>query len=169
VDGAADAECGDIDREELGKVLREAADLDGADALLEQAAEIFHSIGLAGGLDRHIGGDLLGGGDSLEIDMEDVAGDGVVLDLLDERKLGGFFGAILDLEFDEDVFADGVGEEGFEFATGDFEIRRGAFPAVNDGGDGTAGADAFDGIATAFGAGTGGELDLLGHDGVISD
>ena len=105
--------------------------------------------------------DLLEG---LEIDMEDGAGDGVVLDLLDEGKLVGFLRAVLDFEFDEDVFADGVGEERFDLAVGDFEVRGRQFVAVDDGGNGTAGADAFDGIATAFGAGTRGEFNLLGHN-----
>jgi hypothetical protein len=76
--------------------------------------------------------------------MQDVTGDGMVLDLLDEGKLGGFIRSVLDFEFDEDVFADGVGEERGEFAMGDLEIGGLGFIAVNDGGNGTAGADAFD-------------------------
>ena len=163
MNGVADLECGDIDGEDLGKILRKAADFDGSDVLLEKAAVGFDAIGFADGFDGDAGEDFLGHGDGLEIDMQDGAGDGVVLDFLDEGKLGGFFGTVLDLEFDEDVLTDRVGEEGLEVAAGDFEIGGSGFVTVDDGWNGAAGADAFDGIAAAFGAGTGGELNLLGH------
>jgi hypothetical protein len=86
----------------------------------------------------------------LEIDMQDIAADGVVLDFLDKGELAVFLGAVLDFEFDKDVLTDGVGEERFKIAVG--------------GWNGPTGADAFDGIATTFDAGTGGEFNLLGHN-----
>lgn len=66
------------------------------------------AVGFANGFDSDFRGDLLGHGNGLEVDVENFAADGVVLNLLDEGELvfGGI--AILDFEVDEDVFTDGV-------------------------------------------------------------
>jgi hypothetical protein len=155
VEGFADLERRDIDMDDFGEVLREAADGNGADALLEEAAAVFNSIGFADGLDGDFGVDFLGHGDGLEIDMEDIPAEGVVLDLLDEGELVRDLRAVVDFEVDEDVFANGVGEDGLEVAEGDFEVRGCGAGAVDDGRDGAAGADLLDGVAAAFGAGAG--------------
>ena len=95
--------------------------------------------------------------------MQNLWAERVALHFLDERELAGFIRAVLDFQIDEDVFSNGVGEEDFQFAVRDFEICRRPVVTVDDGWDGSAGADALDGIAAAFGAGTGCEFNLLGH------
>jgi hypothetical protein len=74
----------------------------------------------------------------------------VALHFLDKRELAGFVRAVLNFQIDEDVFSNGVGEEDFQFAVRNFEICRCRVMTVDDGWDGSAGADALDGIAAAL-------------------
>jgi hypothetical protein len=78
----------------------------------------------------------------------------VVLHLLDEREAIGGFPVLGDFEIHKNVLTHGVREEAIEILLGDFEVGGSVFAAVDDGGNGTAGADLFDRVASGFGAGT---------------
>ena len=163
VNGVADFEGADIDLDDLGKILREALNGNRAHALLEEAAKVFHAVRFAERLDGDVGRNFFCHRHCLEIHMQNLVAERVALHFLDERELAGFVRAVLDFQIDEDVFSNGVGEEDFQFAVRDFEICRRRVVTVDDGWDGSAGANALDGIAAAFGAGTGCEFNLLGH------
>ena len=163
MNGVADFERADIHLDDLGEVLREAVDCDGAHALLEKAAVVLNAVSFADWLDGDVGGNFFRHRHGLEVNMQNLVAERVALHFLDERELAGFVRAVLDFQIDEDVFSNGVGEEDFQFAVRDFEICRRRVVAVDDGWNGSAGTDALDGIAAAFGAGTGCEFDLLGH------
>ena len=163
VNGVADFEGADIDLDDLGKILREALNGNRAHALLEEAAKVFNAVGFAKRLDGDIRRDFFCHRNRLEVHMQNLAAERVALHFLNERELARFIRAVLDFQIDEDVFSNCVGEEDFQFAVRNFEICRRRVVTVDDGWDGSAGADALDGIAAAFGAGTGCEFNLLGH------
>jgi hypothetical protein len=102
-------------------------------------------------------------GDLEEVDMEDVAAHGVVLDLLDQGKFVGNVAAVGDDEFDEDVLANRMGEKSGDLALLDLKIGGLILVAVDDCRNQTAGTEVLDGIAADIGAGPGGKFYLLSH------
>jgi hypothetical protein len=98
-----------------------------------------------------------------EVDVENVAAHGMVLDLLNQGKLVGNVAAVGDDEFDEDVLADRMGKQGRNLALLDLEVGRLILVAVDDCGNQAAGTEVFDGIAADIGAGPGGKFDLFSH------
>jgi hypothetical protein len=102
-------------------------------------------------------------GDLEEVDVEDVAAHGVVLDFLDQGKLVGNIAAVGDDELNENVLTDRVGEEGRDLALLHFEIGGLILVAVDDCGNQTAGAEVLDGIAADIGAGPCGKFYLFSH------
>lgn len=159
----ADAEVGDIHVDDFGKVFGEAADGEFTDDDFEDTAIVFDAIGLADGFDGDEGLDGFVGGDGVEVHVKDIAADGVMLHLLNEGEAFALAGFFFDEELDEEVFAGGVGEEVFKFAFVDLDVEGGGGFAIDDGRDGAAGADAFDGVGAGFGAGFCGKLGLFGH------
>ena len=163
MDRIADFQSAHIDSDDLWEILGQAANRDAANTLLEQAAKFFDTFRFAERLDCDVRRYLLRHRDGLEVDVQNLVAKRVSLHLLDERKLAGFVCAVLDFQIHENVLADGMGKENFEFAVRDFEVCWRPVMAVDDGWNGSARADGFDGIAAAFGAGTGCEFNLLGH------
>jgi hypothetical protein len=163
VEGLVEPQAADIDADDLGKILGQTLDVKGAQAVLEETAVVLHAVRLADRLDRHLGMEELIHGHLEEIDVEDVAAHGVVLDFLDEGKLVGDGAPVGDDEFDEDVLADGVGEEGRDLALVDLKIGGLVLMTVDDGGNQSASAEVLDGIAADIGAGPGGKFDLFSH------
>ena len=105
--------------------------------------------------------------DGVEIHMDDAAGEGLVLDLLDEGHAAGLGAGVLDFEFDEDVLAPGAGEEVVDVAGADLEGQGRFLAAVNDGGDEPFAFEFIaDGAADA-GAGAGGEFNLFCHNSKV--
>jgi hypothetical protein len=102
-------------------------------------------------------------GDLEEVDVEDVAANRMVLDLLDQGKFVGDIAAVGDDELDEDVLADRVGEERGDLTLLDLEVGGLILVAVNDCGNQAAGTEVLDGIAADIGAGPGGKFDLFSH------
>jgi hypothetical protein len=102
-------------------------------------------------------------GDLEEVDVEDVAANRVVLDLLDQGKLVGDVAPLGNDELDEDVLADRMGQKRRDFALLDLEVGRLVLVSVNDGGYEAAGSELLDGVATDLGAGPGGKFDLFSH------
>jgi hypothetical protein len=94
-----------------------------------------------------------------EIDVKDVSADRVMLDFLDQGKLGGTG----DVELDKDVLTDGVLEDCGDLAGVDLEIAGLILVSIDDGGDHAAAAEVLDGIAADIGAGPGGKFDLFCH------
>ena len=163
VDGVADFEWRDVDADDFRKILRETLDGNRAHVLLEKSAEVFDSIGFTEWFDHDFGFDLFGHGNSVEIDVKNFAADDVVLHFLNEGERIGLFAIGFDFEFNQDVLANGMVEESLDLATGNFEIGGLGGATVNDSGNAAAGADLFDRVAAALGAGTCGEFNLLGH------
>ncbi len=135
MDGVAHFEGADIDLDDFGKILREAANGDAANALFEQAAEILDAVCFANGLNRDISGDFFRHRYRLEVHMQDLMAERVALHFLDQGELAGFVRAVLNFQINEDVFSDGVGEEDFQFAVRNFEICRCGVMTVDDGWD----------------------------------
>ena len=94
-------------------------------------------------------------GYGVEIDVDDVAAHGMVLHFLNERETVGGLAAVVDFEFDENVFADSVSEETLNVLLGNFEVLGSILGAVNDGRHGAASAHLLDGIAPGFRTGAG--------------
>jgi hypothetical protein len=133
--------------------------MQGTEALLEQAAEVLDAIGIAERLDGNLGVEEFVHGNLEEIDVEDVSANGVMLNFLDQGKLGGTG----DVEFDEDVLADGMLENRSDLTGVDLKFAGLILVPVDNGGNNTAGAEMLDGIATDIGAGPGGKFNLFCH------
>ena len=159
----AHVETGNVDHNDLGQILRQAPDRKQAHTLLEQTAKGLDADRLSLGLKNDFRVDLFVHGNRVEINVNDLAAHGMVLDLLNEREPAGGLFSIIDLELDKDVLADGAREQVLDVPLLDFEIRGGILGAVDDSGNRAAGAHFADRIAPGFAAGTGGEFDLIGH------
>ena len=72
--------------------------------MLQQTAEIFHTIGLPNWLDRDFSMQHLICGHLKKIDMKDISTNRMVLHLLNEGKLAGIAALAGDLKLDEDIF-----------------------------------------------------------------
>jgi len=142
VDGLVDLELGDVDFDELREILRETADVDGLGDDGERAAVGLDAMGFADGAHRDGGGHRGVRVDLHDVDMEELLGDRVTLELLDE----GEHLLAVDIEVDE----------GGGVALGAHEVAEGllldgdalvAGLAVDDGGDGAIDAEAAGGAA----------------------
>ena len=131
--------------------------------MLKKTAVGLDAICLTDGLNRNLSCDFLRHGNSLKINMKDLATNRVMLNLFDKGKLVFSGLAILDFEIDKNVLTNRVGKENLQIPVADFEVFRGLARAVNNGGNRSAGSNLLDGIATAFCADAGGEFDLVGH------
>ena len=127
--------------------------------MLEESTVVFDTVSLTRRLDRNLGVEEFIHGHLEEIDMQDVTTHRVVLDFLDERKLGD----ASDIKLHEDILADGTLEKSRDITRIDLKVGRLILVSVNDSGDNTAAAEMLDGIAADIGAGPGGKFDLFCH------
>ena len=135
MEGLANFEVCDIDLDDLGKVFWKAANFYLANTLLKKTAVGLDAICLTDGLNRNLSCDFLRHGNSLKINMKDLATNRVMLNLLDKGKLVFSGLAILDFEIDKNVLTNRVGKENLQIPVADFEVFRGLARAVNNGGN----------------------------------
>ena len=143
----------DIHRDDLRQIFGQAAHLDLEQHVLQHAALGLYALGFANRLDRHEDGDFLILGDFVEIHVEHLAGEGVVLDFLDQgQPLGP--GVVLDRQVHQQVFGDRMVDEVFHFLGIDLEILRWRLPAIDDGRNPAVGPERFGPGAPAQEAGS---------------
>ena len=110
--------------------------------MLQHAALGLHALGLADGFDRHQDGYLLVLGHFVEINVQHLAGEGMVLDFLHQgQSLGP--GIVLDGQVHQEVLGDGMVNQVFHFLGVDFQVLRLGLPAIDDGRDAPGGAERF--------------------------
>src|SRR6185369_4643237 len=115
----------------LGKILGQAADFDLEEDVFEHAAAGFNPDGFADGLDRDHDGDLFVLGDLVQIDVQDLAGQGEVLDLLNEGQ--AFGGLFVDGQINQKILRGRVVDEIFQGLAIDLKVFGLGFRAVDDG------------------------------------
>ena len=93
--------------------------------MLEHAALGLDALGFADGFNRHHDGDLLVFGDLVEINVEHLAGQGMVLDFLDQRQPLGP-GIVLDRQVHQEILGDRMVNQVLHFLGLDFEVLGGA-------------------------------------------
>ena len=142
MNGLANLEVADIHRDQLRQIFGQPAHLDLEQHVLQHAAVGLHALGFADGLDRHQDGDLLVLGHLVEIDVQHLAGQGMVLDFLHQRQALGP-GIVLDRQVHQEVLGNGMVNEVFHFLGVDFEVLRLGLPAIDDGRNAAAGAERF--------------------------
>ena len=116
---------------ELRQVLGQAASADPEEDVFQNAAAGLDTFGFAEGLDGDADGHLFVFGDLVEVHVQDLAGEGMVLDFLHQRQALGP-GVIFDLEVHQEVLGDGAVDEVFHFLDLDLEILGLGLAAVND-------------------------------------
>ena len=131
VDDLAQFEMGNVHGNELRQVLGQAASADPEEDVFQNAAAGLDTFGFAEGLDGDADGHLFVFGDLVEVHVQDLAGEGMVLDFLHQRQALGP-GVILDLQVHQEVLGDRAVDEVFHFLDLDFEILGLGLAAVND-------------------------------------
>jgi hypothetical protein len=126
----ADVQLADIQRDFLGDMGRQTGDGDVALNMLDDAAEGFHAEREAHEIDRDSHRDRFIHGDTVEIDMNQVAGDRVLLQLADDDLARGA-ALTLDVEVDEGVQGRAV-HEAVQRPKVDSDRNRLCFRAVDN-------------------------------------
>ena len=159
----------DVDEELVGHVARGAADFDGVDRGIDEAALFDDGLGLAGEVQRHRDGDLLVHVDLEEVDVGDGAADRVTLEVLHHGRVA----LAVDLEGQHGVGAGGAAEREAQLATLHRDADGGHALAVEHARDLTLGAQSASGGGTLGGAELGDEprvgRERVGHDGPRSE
>ncbi len=159
VDGLVETKGADIDSDELREIFGETLDGKRAKAVLEKTTVVLDAISFTKWLDGNFRVEDLIHGDLEEIDVKDVSAHRVVLDFLNQGKLG----CAGDVELDEDVLADGMFEDCRDLAGVQLKVGRLVLVTIDHSGDDTAGAEVLDGVAADIGAGPCGKFDLFCH------
>ncbi len=105
IDRIADLHVGDVDRQLLGDLCRQTLDLHLPNDVFQRPAFLLDTYGFSNGFYGHRNSDLLRQGYLVKIHMKDIAGDRVILDLLDQYRPLFVFFAAGDLQGDHHVFA----------------------------------------------------------------
>ena len=137
MDGLVDLEFSDVDFDELRKILRETANVDGLGDDGERAAVGLDAMGFADGAHRDSSSHRGVRVDLHDVDMEELLGDRVTLELLDQGKEL----LAVDVEVDERGGVALGAHEVTESFLGDGHALVAGL-AVNDGGDGAISAEA---------------------------
>jgi len=159
VEGLVEAKGADIDPDDLGEILGQALNRKGAKTVLEKSAVVLNTVGFTEWFDGNFRVEELIHGDLKKVDVEDVTAHRVVLDFLNQGKLG----RAVNVELDEDILTDGMLENRHNLAVVDLKVGRLILVTVDNGGDDAATAEVLDGVAADIGAGPGGKFDLFCH------
>ena len=111
--------------------------------MFEGAAAVLDAGGFADGFNGHEHGDLLVFGHFMEIHMDDLAGERMMLDFLQQREALGA-GVVLHREVYEQVFRGGMIQQVANFLANHFDVLRLGLATINGGGHATGGAQFFD-------------------------
>jgi hypothetical protein len=160
VEGAAEWDGGDIDLDGFREVFRETMDGEFVNEVFEETA-CFDPCGVAGEAEGDVGVDDLVFADGVEVEVDDGAGERVVLDVLEEGEFG--LVGVLDGEVDEDLVGSRVIENGFDFFGLEADDDAGDGFPVDDAGDEAFAAEGIEGAGAAAFAAVGGEGLSFGH------
>jgi hypothetical protein len=119
--------------------------------VFQRAAAGLDAGGIAGAFHGDAEGDFFVFGHLVEIQMKDLVGKNVALNLLDDGKAAGL-GVALNSQVEEDVFGGGAMNRIADVEELDFKALGLVVLAVNDGGDATGGAKGFATGAAAKGS-----------------
>src|SRR4029077_1176526 len=86
VDGLADFEAGDVHENLVGQIFWQATNFDLVKDVLQHSATGFNARGFAAGFNRDMDGDVFVRGNFVKINMEHLAVERMVLDILDESE-----------------------------------------------------------------------------------
>ena len=119
MNGIADVQGGDVDRNAVRQVARQTLDCQRAQTLLEQAAEVFNAVGRADRFEGDLSLDRLVHGDGMKIEMPNLAAHGRVLHFLHQRGAIRFFAG--DLQLNQNVFAGSMAHHRIDVPGGDLQ------------------------------------------------
>ena len=104
----ANVEVGHVYLNDFGKVFRQTFNFEAAQGKFQQSAVSPNSQRLAEGFDGNFRGDLLRGGNGMEIHVDQPALERMVLHLLNHRQRTRGCAVLLNLKFHQDVLARGM-------------------------------------------------------------
>jgi hypothetical protein len=132
VNAVADRQRVDVDVDVAWDGRRIDAHVDDVHRFLENTARVAHAIGSADEAQRDADGDLLARDQLLKVEMDDVAANGMPLNLADERFRNA---RALDVQLDDRAARRELAEQPLDFTAIDGEgLRRAAVP-IDDSGD----------------------------------
>jgi hypothetical protein len=131
VNGFPEFEMADINHDLFRQILGQGTDPELEQDVFEHAAAVLNAGRFADGLDRYLDNHLFVLGHLMQIDVQDFAVEGVMLNFLDQREA---FGAriVFHRQIHEQIFRGGMVDELADFPGVDFEVLRFGLAAVND-------------------------------------
>ena len=150
----------DIGGKSVGKVIGHAANLQGVNGVLQQAAAGFHSDRFAFEMKRNVCGDFGVFIDSTEVSMNRGASERVMLHVLQESQR---IAQAFDIKVDENVLRAAVGKKIFETTGFDLEVFVCLAQSVHDRRDPAFFAHLVESSGTSLGAEGGFKICFLGH------